>query len=64
MSICETAGDAALDEEEETGQEQDVRWEHFKYALEQVQRQITDAVREEYERWGKSVKSECHASIK
>lgn len=64
VSICETAGDAALDEEEETGQEQDVRWEHFKYALEQVQRQITDAVREEYERWGKSVKSECHASIK
>ncbi|KAH2127196.1 hypothetical protein KXW66_001617 [Aspergillus fumigatus] len=53
VSICETAGDAALDEEEETGQEQDVRWEHFKYALEQVQRQITDAVREEYERWGK-----------
>jgi AAA family ATPase len=29
-----------------------------------VQRQITDAVREEYERWGKSAKSEPQASIK
>ncbi|PLB50518.1 AAA-domain-containing protein [Aspergillus steynii IBT 23096] len=52
MSICETAGDAALDEEEETGQEQDVRWKHFEIALKQVKRQITDAVLEEYEQWG------------
>ncbi|GAQ07766.1 ATPase family gene 2 protein [Aspergillus lentulus] len=58
VSICETAGDAALDEEEETGQQQDVKREHFRYALEQVQRQITDAVREEYERWGKPAKSD------
>ncbi|THC97268.1 hypothetical protein EYZ11_003270 [Aspergillus tanneri] len=54
VNICETAGDAALDEEEETGQEQDVRWKHFEFALKQVKRQITDAVVEEYERWGKS----------
>lgn len=51
VSICETAGDAALDEEEETQQEQDVQWKHFEHALGQVRRQITDAVIEEYERW-------------
>ncbi|KAJ5770781.1 uncharacterized protein N7511_002832 [Penicillium nucicola] len=51
ISICETAGDAALDEEEETQQEQDVKWKHFEYALGQVKRQITDAVIQEYEQW-------------
>lgn len=51
VSICETAGDAALDEEEETGQEQNVKWNHFEYALHQVRRQITDSVLQEYERW-------------
>lgn len=51
VSICETAGDAALDEEEETGQEQYVKWKHFEYALGQVKRQITDAVVQAYERW-------------
>ncbi|PWY69806.1 AAA-domain-containing protein [Aspergillus sclerotioniger CBS 115572] len=55
VSICETAGDAALDEEEETGQAQDIRWEHFEHALKQVKRQITAAVIEEYERWSDSV---------
>ncbi|GKZ27799.1 AAA+-type ATPase [Aspergillus brasiliensis] len=55
VSICETAGDAALDEEEETGQAQDIRWEHFEYALKQVKRQITAAVVEAYEQWGDSV---------
>ncbi|KAJ5411963.1 uncharacterized protein N7487_006322 [Penicillium crustosum] len=47
VSICETAGDAALDEEEETQQEQDVQWKHFEYALGQVRRQITDTVIQE-----------------
>ncbi|CEJ55234.1 Putative AAA-type ATPase [Penicillium brasilianum] len=51
VSICETAGDAALDEEEETQQEQDVKLKHFEYALSQVRRQITDAVIQEYEQW-------------
>jgi len=51
ISVCETAGDAALDEEEETGQEQNVRWRHFEHALEQVPRQITSEVIEEYEQW-------------
>lgn len=51
VSLCETAGGAALDDEEETGQEQDVRWKHFEYALEQVKRQITDAMVEEFEHW-------------
>ncbi|KAJ5480987.1 ATPase [Penicillium diatomitis] len=51
VSICETAGDAALDEEEETGQEQDIKLKHFEYALTQVRRQITDSVIREYEDW-------------
>ncbi|RAH52874.1 AAA-domain-containing protein [Aspergillus piperis CBS 112811] len=55
VSICETAGDAALDAEEETGEAQDIRWEHFEYALKQVKRQITAAVVEAYEQWGDSV---------
>ncbi|KAJ6180315.1 hypothetical protein N7519_010776 [Penicillium mononematosum] len=58
VSICETAGDAALDEEEETQQEQDVQWKHFEYALGQVRRQITDTVIEEYERWREGQKTE------
>ncbi|BDD55001.1 hypothetical protein MAP00_000560 [Monascus purpureus] len=51
VNICETAGDVALDEEEETGEEQSVRWKHFEYALGQVKRQITDAVVQAYEDW-------------
>ncbi|KAJ6140454.1 ATPase [Penicillium chermesinum] len=51
VSICETAGDAALDEEEETQQEQEVCLRHFEYALGQVRRQITDAVIQEYAEW-------------
>ncbi|GFF53118.1 ATPase family gene 2 protein [Aspergillus udagawae] len=57
VSICETAGDAALDEEEETGQEQEVKWKHFTYALQQVERQITHDVLKEYKQWGGSAKS-------
>lgn len=49
VSLCETAGGAALDEEEETSEEQDVRWKHFEQALGQVKRQITDAIIEEFE---------------
>ncbi|KAE8148854.1 P-loop containing nucleoside triphosphate hydrolase protein [Aspergillus avenaceus] len=55
MSICETAGDAALDEEEETGQELDVQLKHFDIALQQVKRQITDSVIQQYKKWGESV---------
>lgn len=55
VSICETAGDAALDEEEETGQEQEVRWQHFEVALKQVKKQITPEVVEDYYRWGQTV---------
>ena len=57
VSICETAGDAALDEEEETGEEQYVRWKHFQYALGQVKRQITDAVILAYEHWRDDLKT-------
>ncbi|KAJ5806954.1 hypothetical protein N7474_010546 [Penicillium riverlandense] len=55
VSICETAGDAALDEEEETGQQQEVCQKHFDYALGQVRRQITAVVVEEYERWRQGI---------
>ncbi|KAE8348496.1 P-loop containing nucleoside triphosphate hydrolase protein [Aspergillus coremiiformis] len=55
VSICETAGDAALDVEEETGEAQDIRWEHFEIALKQVKRQITDTVIQNYEQWRESV---------
>ncbi|KAL4735547.1 P-loop containing nucleoside triphosphate hydrolase protein [Aspergillus similis] len=55
VSICETAGDAALDEEDESGQEQDVRWRHFEYALKQVRRQVTEDVIQGYEQWRDSV---------
>lgn len=51
VSICETAGDAALDEEEETQREQEVSLRHFEYALTQVRRQITDTVIQEYQTW-------------
>ncbi|KAL4915146.1 P-loop containing nucleoside triphosphate hydrolase protein [Aspergillus aurantiobrunneus] len=55
VSICETAGDAALDEEDDSGQEQDVRWKHFEYALKQVRRQVTENIIQEYEQWRDSV---------
>ncbi|PWY68051.1 AAA-domain-containing protein [Aspergillus heteromorphus CBS 117.55] len=55
VSICETAGDAALDEEEETGEAQDIRWRHFQHALNQVKRQITADVIAGYEQWSESV---------
>ncbi|KAL4994823.1 P-loop containing nucleoside triphosphate hydrolase protein [Aspergillus recurvatus] len=55
VSICETAGDAALDEEDESGQEQDVCWRHFEYALKQVRRQVTEDVIQGYEQWRDSV---------
>ncbi|KAL4877250.1 P-loop containing nucleoside triphosphate hydrolase protein [Aspergillus karnatakaensis] len=55
VSICETAGDAALDEEDESGKEQIVCWRHFNYALNQVRRQITEDVIQEYELWRDSV---------
>ncbi|KAJ5486344.1 hypothetical protein N7530_000644 [Penicillium desertorum] len=64
VSICETAGDAALDEEEETQQEQDVQWKHFEYALGQVRRQITDTVIEEYERWREGQKELKRAEVR
>ncbi|KAJ5273945.1 ATPase [Penicillium angulare] len=51
VSICETAGDAALDEEDETNLEQAIALRHFEYALDQVRRQITDDVIREYENW-------------
>ncbi|KAJ5580894.1 ATPase [Penicillium hetheringtonii] len=54
VSICETAGDAALDEEDRTQQEQDVKLEHFELALSQVKRQITDEVIQEYEDWAEA----------
>ncbi|KAJ5708027.1 ATPase [Penicillium malachiteum] len=56
VSICETAGDAALDDEEETLQEQEIQNKHFEYALSQVRRQITADVIASYENWRDSHK--------
>jgi AAA family ATPase len=55
VSICQTAGDAALDEEDETGQEQNVCWRHFEYALDQVRKQVDANMVREYEQWRDSV---------
>ncbi|PGH17546.1 hypothetical protein AJ79_01146 [Helicocarpus griseus UAMH5409] len=51
VNICETAADGALDEEEETGQQQKIGWRHFELALSQVHKQISEAVVQAYERW-------------
>lgn len=53
VSVCETAADAALDEEEETGQENTIQWQHFEKAMHQVPKQVTRTVLEEYDRWSK-----------
>ncbi|KAL3460578.1 P-loop containing nucleoside triphosphate hydrolase protein [Aspergillus heterothallicus] len=55
VSICQTAGDAALDEEDETGQEQNVCWRHFESALNQVRKQVGEEMVQEYELWRDSV---------
>jgi AAA family ATPase len=53
VSICETAAEAALDEEEETGIDAKISWRHFEYALNQVRKQISASVLMEYEQWSK-----------
>jgi AAA family ATPase len=55
VNICETAGEAVLDEEEAMGQPREIMWHHFEYALGQVKRQITGAILHEYERWQNSL---------
>ncbi|KAL2836035.1 P-loop containing nucleoside triphosphate hydrolase protein [Aspergillus pseudoustus] len=55
VSICQTAGDSALDEEDETGHEQTVCWRHFKHALRQVRKQVDENMVREYEQWRDSV---------
>lgn len=51
VSVCEAAAEAALDEEEDTGEPQKIRWCHFDTALAQVPKQITPMVLEEYQNW-------------
>lgn len=55
VNICETAGEAVLDEEEAMNQPREIMWHHFEYALGQVKRQITAAILHEYEGWQKSL---------
>lgn len=52
VSICETAGEIALDEEELSGVEQQIDRQHFQLALTKVKKQITPAVVQRYERFG------------
>jgi len=51
VSICERAGEAALDEEEETHLSQKIALRHFELALEQVKKQITPSMVLEYKEW-------------
>ncbi|PGH29351.1 AAA family ATPase [[Emmonsia] crescens] len=51
VNICETAAEGALDEEEESGQQQKIGWRHFESALNQVPKQISEDVIRVYERW-------------
>lgn len=53
VSLCETAGEAALDEEEETNEPKEIMWHHFEIAFKQVKRQLTSAIIQEYEKWSK-----------
>ena len=53
VSLCETAADAALDEEEETGIIQKIKQVHFEEALKQVPKQISLDVVRSYERWSR-----------
>ncbi|OJD14382.1 hypothetical protein AJ78_05257 [Emergomyces pasteurianus Ep9510] len=56
VSICETAADIALDEEEETGQQHRIKWKHFESALNQVPKQISETVIQAYKRWRDNMK--------
>jgi AAA family ATPase len=51
VSICEAAAEAALDEEEDTGEPQKISWGHFEQGLKQVPKQITPSVLREYQHW-------------
>jgi AAA family ATPase len=52
VSICETAGEMVLDEEESSGIEQQIDMRHFELALTKVKKQITAAVTRRYEKFG------------
>ena len=51
ISLCETAGEAALDEEDEKNQPQEIMWHHFETAFTRVKSQLTHDVIAEYEQW-------------
>ncbi|KAH8690985.1 putative AAA family ATPase [Talaromyces proteolyticus] len=53
ISLCETAGEAALDDEDESGQSQDIMRHHFDSAFERVKSQLTSEIILEYEQWSK-----------
>ncbi|KAI1982465.1 AAA+-type ATPase [Ophidiomyces ophidiicola] len=54
VSVCETAADFAMDEEEETGQQCQIQTAHFLKALETVSKQISPDVIREYQNWSRS----------
>lgn len=51
ISLCETAGEAALDEEDEKDEPQEVLLRHFEAAFTRVKRQLTHDIIVEYEQW-------------
>jgi AAA family ATPase len=51
ISLCETAGEAALDEEDERNEPQEIMWHHFETAFTRVKSQLTHDIIAEYEQW-------------
>lgn len=53
ISLCETAGEAALDDEDTTNEPQDIMRRHFDIAFQRVKSQLTSDLIMEYEQWSK-----------
>ncbi len=51
VSICEKAGEQAFEESELSGQEEPIRHRHFQWAITQVDRHVSPALRLQYEQW-------------
>ena len=51
VSICQKAGFAALEDQEQTGETQKISCRHFEVALAEIERQVTPEMRARYEQW-------------
>ena len=57
VSICQKAGYAALEEQEQSGEWQQISRNHFDIALAEVRRQVTHEMTARYEKWAASFKA-------